>query len=63
LLTQQQRTVAEVATMVGFENSSSFARAFLQFTGETPSNFRRHSLDSQRLGAISAGSRPAVPAR
>lgn len=41
LLDDPERTVADVASRVGFESASSFARAFLQFTGDTPTEYRR----------------------
>ena len=34
-------SVLEVATSVGFDSVSAFARAFVRFTGETPSAYRR----------------------
>jgi AraC-like DNA-binding protein len=40
LLAEPRPSVLQVATTVGFENASSFSRAFRQWTGETPSAFR-----------------------
>ncbi len=40
LLSEPGRTILDVATSVGFEGSS-FARAFVRHTGETPSAYRR----------------------
>lgn len=40
LLAEPRPSVLQVATTVGFENASSFNRAFRQWTGETPSAFR-----------------------
>jgi len=41
LLAQPRRTVLETAVEVGFESVSAFTRAFVRFTGETPSMYRR----------------------
>jgi AraC-like DNA-binding protein len=40
LLTRTQRPVKQVAQAAGFQNEKSFARAFKQWTGTTPSEFR-----------------------
>ena len=40
LLSEPGPSVLHVATTVGFENASSFNRAFRQWTGETPSAYR-----------------------
>jgi AraC-like DNA-binding protein len=36
-------SVAQIAAEVGFESQSAFAKAFQQFTGETPRTFRRRT--------------------
>ena len=41
LLTDPFRSSAEVASMVGYEDASYFARAFKTRTGETPTQYRR----------------------
>jgi AraC-like DNA-binding protein/quercetin dioxygenase-like cupin family protein len=41
LLASPGPSVREVATAVGFESVSSFARAFAQFCGDSPSTYRR----------------------
>ena len=41
LLQRTQRPVAQVARAVGFDNEKSFARAFRQWTGRSPSACRR----------------------
>lgn len=41
LLATPDRSVQETATAVGFDNLSSFSRAFTQFCGETPSTYRK----------------------
>jgi AraC-like DNA-binding protein len=41
LLTERGRSVLDVATDVGFESVSAFARAFIRVTGETPTAYRR----------------------
>ncbi len=44
LLTDPFRSSAEVASMVGYEDASYFARAFKKRTGETPTQYRKHAL-------------------
>lgn len=41
LLAAPMQSVQETATAVGFDSVSSFTRAFAQFSGETPSAYRR----------------------
>ncbi len=48
LLTDPFRSSAEVASMVGYEDASYFARAFKKRTGETPTQFRKHALREKR---------------
>jgi AraC-like DNA-binding protein/quercetin dioxygenase-like cupin family protein len=45
LLAVPGQTVRDVSTAVGFDSVSSFARAFAQYCGETPSSFRRRVDD------------------
>ena len=56
LLTDPFRSSAEVASMVGYEDASYFARAFKKRTGETPTQYRRRvsreTLDHQPEGAL-----------
>ncbi len=49
LLAEPRRTVIDVSTEVGFENVSSFTRAFVRQTGETPSAYRRRVRSSLPL--------------
>jgi AraC-like DNA-binding protein len=44
LLAQPEPTALAVATTVGFDTMSGFARAFRRYTGETPSGYRRRVL-------------------
>ncbi len=44
LLTDPFRSSAEVASMVGYEDASYFARAFKKRTGETPTQYRKHAV-------------------
>jgi AraC-like DNA-binding protein len=44
LLAEPRPSVLRIATTVGFENASSFNRAFRQWTGETPSAFRAKTV-------------------
>ena len=41
LLAAPGQSVQETATAVGFDSLSSFTRAFTQFSGETPSTYRK----------------------
>jgi len=45
LLAAPGQSVADTAVTVGFDNLSSFTRAFTQFRGETPSAYRRRIAD------------------
>ncbi|WP_395391114.1 helix-turn-helix transcriptional regulator [Novosphingobium sp. BL-8A] len=40
-LTETRDSIANIAASVGFESQSAYARAFREFTGETPQAFRR----------------------
>ncbi len=42
LLAESRPSILEVAMAVGFDNVSSFNRAFRMRTGETPSSYRKH---------------------
>jgi AraC-like DNA-binding protein len=44
LLAEPNLSVIDVATSVGFESASAFARAFARYAGETPSAYRRRVL-------------------
>jgi AraC-like DNA-binding protein len=46
LLAEPRPSILQVATTVGFENASSFNRAFRQWTGETPSAYRAKRAQS-----------------
>ena len=56
LLADPFRSSAEVASMVGYEDASYFARAFKKRTGETPTQYRRRvsreTRDHQPEGAL-----------
>jgi AraC-like DNA-binding protein len=41
LLAAPAQSVQQTASTVGFDSMGSFARAFVQFCGETPSSYRR----------------------
>lgn len=40
-LTETGHSIANIAASVGFESQSAYARAFREFTGQTPQTFRR----------------------
>jgi len=48
MLAATDSSVVDVATAVGFESASSFARAFRRWMGETPSSYRRQMRDDGR---------------
>lgn len=48
LLTDPLRSAAEVASMVGYEDASYFARAFKKRTGMTPTQYRREATRQAR---------------
>ena len=50
LLTDPFRSAAEVASMVGYEDSSYFARTFKKRTGMTPTQYRREAAKAARGG-------------
>ena len=41
---QQQRSISEVAYLLGFSDCSNFSRAFKRWTGESPSQFRSGNI-------------------
>lgn len=43
-LTETTQSIANIAASVGFESQSAYARAFRDFTGQTPQTFRRSAL-------------------
>lgn len=45
-LTQSNRSIAEIAFMLGFSDTSAFYRAFKRWTGTTPGNYRRQGTNS-----------------
>ena len=58
LLADGDDTVLEVATAVGYESQSSFARAFRRWMGESPSDYRQRvrtaALPAQEAAAHAA---------
>lgn len=52
LLADPLRSTAEVASMVGYEDSSYFARAFKKRTGMTPTQYRRQPHKKTPEGAL-----------
>ena len=55
LLRRGERSIAEIAITVGYENESAFAKAFKRVTGTTPGAYRREG------GEIGFLSQPALP--
>lgn len=45
LLKQSQYSIAQVANALGYQDPANFTRAFRQWTGYSPSAFRRQALD------------------
>lgn len=54
LLTETDRTVATVATEVGYHSESAFSRAFRLASGSTPARFRRNMAGQARTGDLSS---------
>ena len=50
LLNDPFRSSAEVASMVGYEDASYFARAFKKRTGVTPTQYRRQGCQGRKTG-------------
>jgi AraC-like DNA-binding protein len=48
LLTEPGQSVQATATTVGFESLSAFTRCFTQFSGESPSGYRRRAAETAR---------------
>jgi AraC-like DNA-binding protein len=42
LLSNQNVTVKEITSTLGYSNTRAFQRAFKSWTGQTPSKFREH---------------------
>lgn len=49
-LLQQDMTVAEVATELGYSEPSAFHRAYVKWTGQSPGAFKRSSQGGERSG-------------
>jgi AraC-like DNA-binding protein len=45
LLRRSAFSVTQIANQIGFHEASSFTRAYRQFAGVTPSEYRRHPVD------------------
>ncbi len=50
LLNQTDRSLTDIALSVGFSSSSTFTRAFQQFAGTSPGDFRRSGGRTSKLG-------------
>ena len=48
LLTEPGQSVQATATAVGFESLSAFTRCFTQFSGQSPSGYRRQTAETAR---------------
>jgi AraC family transcriptional regulator len=46
MLEQSEASMATIADSLGFTSQSHFTRAFRQFAGETPSDFRRRGRET-----------------
>jgi AraC-like DNA-binding protein len=51
LLTRTRRSIKQITLAVGFRNEKSFTRAFGQWTGETPTEYRRKLPSGASAGA------------
>ena len=49
LLSRSNRTIKQVANLVGFSDEKSFTRAFSQWTGKTPGDFSRQGATNELL--------------
>ncbi|MCX4098596.1 AraC family transcriptional regulator [Nocardia sp. alder85J] len=49
LLSESGTSVITVATAVGFDNASAFARAFTEYTGQTPTAYRKQIANRPEL--------------
>lgn len=49
LLLQEECTIGEVASQVGFNDESYFSRAFKKYMGRTPREFRRETISTHLL--------------
>lgn len=47
-LSKSQRSITEIALKLGYSDSSSFSKAFKNWTGESPSDYRKNTIDSGR---------------
>jgi AraC family transcriptional regulator len=47
MLRESRMQLATIAECLGFTSQSHFTRAFRQFSGQTPSEFRRRFADAQ----------------
>ena len=61
LLARSTRPVKQIAAAAGFRSDKSFARAFRQWTGCTPSDFRVRVVRNTAIGP--AAQSPPAPAR
>lgn len=48
LLAEAHYTIDQIATQVGYEDRTAFAKLFKQMTGETPAAYRRRFLTQQQ---------------
>ena len=55
LLTDNTLTIAQIASQAGFDNLSNFNRLFKKSKGNTPKEFRREALDSERFDEYYVG--------
>jgi YesN/AraC family two-component response regulator len=44
LMSEQESSINEIASKVGFKNTNSFIRVFKQFEGTTPGTYRTNKI-------------------
>ena len=56
MLAEDDRKVIEISISLGYSDAANFTRAFRRWTGVSPQQFRRASLERPMLGPVAAAS-------